>query len=113
MLSCLAVGAGGFFGSVARYLLGMIPVPTIAVNVIGSFLIGMISAYALKDAQFDPLLLLFLKVGICGGFTTFSTFSLESVELMKNGAYIPAVFYMTFSVIICIVATMLGQTLVK
>ncbi len=113
MLSCLVVGAGGFFGSVARYLLGLIPVPTICINIIGSFLIGLISAYALKDAHFDPRLLLFLKVGICGGFTTFSTFSLEAVEMMKGGTNAQAFFYMTFSVVVCLIATMMGQMLVK
>ena len=113
MLNCLVVGAGGFLGSVARYLMGLIPVPTIGINIIGAFLIGVISAYALRDIQFDPRLLLFLRVGICGGFTTFSTFSLDAVEMLWNGAYLSAVLYMILSVVLCLVATVGGQLLVR
>lgn len=113
MLNCLVVGAGGFLGSVARYLMGLIPVPTICINIIGAFLIGVISAYALRDIQFDPRLLLFLRVGICGGFTTFSTFSLDTVEMLRTGAYLSAVLYMVLSVVLCLVATVGGQLLVR
>ncbi len=113
MLSCLVVGTGGFLGSVARYLMGLIPVPTIVINIIGAFLIGVISACALKDTQFDPRLLLFLKVGICGGFTTFSTFSLDAVDMLRSGAYLPAVLYMVLSVVFCLGATIVGQMLVR
>ena len=113
MLNCLVVGAGGFLGSVARYLMGLIPVPTIGINIIGAFLIGLISAYALRDTSFDPRLLLFLRVGICGGFTTFSTFSLDAVELLRTGAYLPAVLYMLLSVVLCLVATVAGQMIMK
>ena len=113
MLNCLVVGAGGFLGSVARYLMGLIPVPTIGINIIGAFLIGVISAYALRDIQFDPRLLLFLRVGLCGGFTTFSTFSLDAVEMLRTGAYLPAVLYMVLSVVLCLGATVGGQLLVR
>ena len=113
MFNCLVVGAGGFLGSVARYLMGLIPVPTIGINIIGASLIGVISAYALRDIQFDPRLLLFLRVGICGGFTTFSTFSLDAVEMLRNGAYLSAVLYMILSVVLCLVATVGGQLLVR
>ena len=113
MFNCLVVGAGGFLGSVARYLMGLIPVPTIGINIIGAFLIGVISAYALKDTQFDPRLLLFLRVGICGGFTTFSTFSLDAVDMLRTGAYLPAVLYMVLSVVLCLAATVGGQLLVR
>ncbi|MBQ3322232.1 MAG: fluoride efflux transporter CrcB [Firmicutes bacterium] len=113
MLNCLVVGAGGFLGSVARYLMGLIPVPTIGINIIGSFLIGLISAYALKDTSFDPHLLLFLRVGICGGFTTFSTFSLDAVDMLRTGAYLPAVLYMLLSVVLCLTATAGGQLIVR
>ena len=76
-------------------------------------LIGVISAYALRDIQFDPRLLLFLRVGICGGFTTFSTFSLDTVEMLRTGAYLSAVLYMVLSVVLCLVATVGGQLLVR
>ncbi|MDD4199908.1 MAG: fluoride efflux transporter CrcB [Eubacteriales bacterium] len=113
MLNCLVVGAGGFLGSIARYLMGLIPVPTMGINIIGSFLIGLISAYALRDTQFDPRLLLFLRVGICGGFTTFSTFSLDAVDMLRTGSYLPAILYMVLSVVLCVFATVGGQMLVR
>lgn len=93
--------------------MGLIPVPTIGINNIGAFLIGLISAYALRDTSFDPRLLLFLRVGICGGFTTFSTFSLDAVELLRTGAFLPAVLYMLLSVVLCLAATAGGQMIVK
>ena len=75
MLNCIAVGLGGFLGSVCRYLAGQIPlgrdwgfpVRTLAINLIGSFLIGAVTALALKRAAPDPRLVLFLKAGVCGG----------------------------------------------
>ena len=86
MLNCIAVGLRGFLGSVCRYLAGQIPlgrdwgfpVRTLAINLIGSFLIGAVTALALKRAAPDPRLVLFLKAGVCGGFTTFSSFALET-----------------------------------
>ena len=83
MLNCLFVGIGGFIGSVCRYLIGLIPVSentefpikTLCVNVIGSFLIGLIAFSVQGGKNIDPRMVLLLKVGICGGFTTFSTFS--------------------------------------
>ena len=95
MLECIIVGIGGFIGSVCRYLIGLIPVSekcafpvkTFAINVAGAFLIGLIAALAAKEWAGSPRLILFLKVGICGGFTTFSTFSLETVSLLQGGKY--------------------------
>ena len=74
MLNCIAVGLRGFLGSVCRYLAGQIPlgrdwgfpVRTLAINLIGSFLIGAVTALALKRAAPDPRLVLFLKAGVCG-----------------------------------------------
>ena len=86
MVECMIVGAGGFIGAVCRYLIGLIPleqgsvfpVKTFAINVLGSFVIGVIAALAAKDSWLDPQIVLFLKVGICGGFTTFSSFCIGS-----------------------------------
>ena len=86
MLNCLAVGLGGFAGSVCRYLMGLLPlgrnwafpIRTLAINLIGSFVIGAVTALALKRSDPDPRLVLFLKAGVCGGFTTFSSFALET-----------------------------------
>ena len=93
MLNCIAVGLRGFLGSVCRYLAGQIPlgrdwgfpVRTLAINLIGSFLIGAVTALALKRAAPDPRLVLFLKAGVCGGFTTFSSFALETGDLLQSG----------------------------
>lgn len=93
MLNCLAVGAGGFVGAVLRYLVSMIPldktgafpVNTLLINILGAFAIGAITALGAKTAGLDPRLTLLLKTGICGGFTTFSTFALETAGLMQSG----------------------------
>ena len=85
-MNCLAVGLGGFVGAVCRYLLGLIPlrnghgfpVTTMIVNVLGAFAIGCIVGLVAKHTDLDPRVVLFLKTGICGGFTTFSTFALET-----------------------------------
>ncbi|MBR6529040.1 MAG: fluoride efflux transporter CrcB [Firmicutes bacterium] len=108
MLNILAVGAGGFIGSVLRYVIGLIPVTetlafpikTFAINVIGCLLIGVIAVSASKNIELNPQMLLFLKVGLCGGFTTFSTFALETSDLMKSGHMGIAFLYVVFSMIV-------------
>ena len=108
MLNVLAVGAGGFVGSVLRYLIGLIPVTetflfpikTFAINVIGCILIGFIAVSVSKNVEVNPQMLLFLKVGLCGGFTTFSTFALETSDLIKSGNIIIAFAYVTLSVLV-------------
>jgi len=121
LIDCLAVGAGGAFGAVFRYLCGLVPIKaesgfpviTFAINIIGAFLIGFIVAVSGKRTGFDPRLLLFIKVGICGGFTTFSTFSLESLGLLQNGKYGCAVAYIVSSVVLCVFATMAAQIIAR
>lgn len=122
MLSnCLAVGLGGFVGAVLRYLVGLIPlgaqplfpIKTFLVNLIGAFAIGLIVALAAKNSALDPRLVLFLKVGICGGFTTFSTFALETMDLLQAGHVGVALAYAVVSVVACVLAVFAGQLLVK
>ena len=108
MLNIIAVGLGGFVGAVCRYLIGLIPVDevtqfpikTFLINIIGCIVIGIITVAATKNISLNPQLLLFLKVGVCGGFTTFSTFALESAELIRNGNGLVALMYMLGSVIV-------------
>ena len=121
MLNCLAVGCGGFIGAVLRYLVGLIkinegfafPIKTLFINVLGAFAIGVIAALSLKGADLDPRLVLFLKVGICGGFTTFSTFALESVQLFQSGRVWVTVMYMVLSVVLSILAVFAAEAIVK
>ena len=87
-VAALSVGCGGFVGSVFRYCLSLIqvrwefPMMTFVTNILGAVLIGMIAQAALVFISMPPNFLLFMKTGVCGGFTTFSTFSLESVTLI-------------------------------
>ena len=121
MINCLMVGIGGFVGSILRYLIGLInvneafafPVKTLCINVIGAFAIGLIAAVSARNSEFSPHIILLLKVGICGGFTTFSTFALETEGLMQEGRYLIAIAYILSSVILSIAAVFLGEALVK
>ena len=121
MLNCVFVGLGGFIGAVLRYLISLIPIKnpesfpinTFIINIVGAFAIGCIAFAVLKNENIDPKLLLFLKVGICGGFTTFSTFSLETAELIKGGSAVTAIIYVIASIVVGVLAVMLPQLVLK
>lgn len=121
MINCICVGAGGFLGSVLRYLVGLIPletaqgfpIKTLVINVVGSFVIGLIAALAAREGQMDPRLVLFLKVGVCGGFTTFSTFAYETGGLLQSGSGVWAAVYVLLSIVLGVAAVFAGQLLVK
>lgn len=106
------VGLGGFIGSVLRYLISLIPInesfvfpiKTLITNVIGAFVIGIIVSLSLKSIQINENLTLFLKVGLCGGFTTFSTFALESTNLFQNNHIGLSILYIILSVSLSILA---------
>ena len=108
MLNILAVGAGGFLGSTLRYLTSLIPldepitfpIKTFIINIVGCIIIGIIAVYTSKNFEMNPQMLLFLKVGLCGGFTTFSTFVLETADLMKAGHMGIAFLYVALSVLV-------------
>lgn len=91
MVAVLCVGLGGFIGSVGRYLLGLVPVEgdfplmTFAVNFAGAVLIGAVFEAATEGSGLPDNAVLFLKTGVCGGFTTFSAFSLETLALLERG----------------------------
>ena len=112
ILNCLFVGLGGFVGSVLRYLVSMIPLEhesgfplvTLGINVLGAFLLGLIMTAAGRSSGLDARTLLFLKVGVCGGFTTFSTFALEAHGLLSGGKPLVAMLYMILSVVLCVFA---------
>lgn len=121
ILNCLAVGFGGFLGAVCRYLSGLVPlknetvfpVKTFMVNIVGCFVIGIVAALALKNFKDNPRLVLFLKAGICGGFTTFSSFALETGDLLKSGHTAVAFTYVILSVVIGTLMVFLSQLLIK
>ena len=121
ILNCVFVGLGGLIGSVLRYLVSLIPLRhesgfplvTLGINVLGAFLLGLIMAIAGKSPSFDPRAMLFLKVGVCGGFTTFSTFALEAHGLLSGGKPFVALLYMIFSVVLCVFAIYGASALVR
>ncbi len=118
----VAVALGGAVGSVARYLAGVgagrifgvdFPWGTLLINIAGSFLIGVfVESFALRW-DLPQAARVFLTVGICGGFTTFSTFSLESFLLIERGQFGPAAAYIIASVALSIAALFGGLHLVR
>lgn len=113
----LLIGAGGFIGSVARYFVSRlnlyfdflsVPAGTLIVNVLGSFLIGFLTAIAAKSVLLDANWRMFLMVGICGGFTTFSTFSGENLMLMQNGQFLSVLLYTALTILLGFTAVYLG-----
>lgn len=121
MIDCIMVGIGGFIGSVCRYLIGLLPIETnsgfpiktLAINIAGSFCISVIALMAAKDKGLSPHIALMLRVGVCGGFTTFSTFAYESAELIKNGHIMLAFAYICLSMVLGIAAVFAAQVLIK
>ena len=121
MLNCVIVGLGGFLGSLLRYLVGLIqlkesvsfPYKTLCINILGSFLIGLVAACAAKQTELNPRWVLFLKVGVCGGFTTFSSFALETVQLIQGGRPAAAGIYLSLSVLLSVLMLLLAQALVR
>jgi len=117
-LRLLAIGAGGALGAVMRYLLtGWVnrslpsgfPYGTLAVNVVGSLVAGLaIGVFAARAHSRDQLMPLFLIVGVCGGFTTFSAFSAETWQLVERGALGPAALNVLLQVGGSVVAVFAG-----
>ena len=115
--NCIAVGVGGMLGSVLRYLIGLIPIhnqsgfpyKTLFINVLGSFVIAAVTAMAAEKLSLNPRLVLLLKTGVCGGFTTFSTFSQETMTLLQSGESAAAALYMLSSVLLSLGAAFLGD----
>ena len=118
----VAVAVGGAMGSVARFWLtgamtaltgSRFPWGTLLINVLGSLVIGLVAGMTLTPARVGvhPDIRIFLMTGICGGFTTFSAFSLQTLELMQNGDVVPAFGYAAGSVVLCVAATYCGWML--
>ena len=111
MIAALCVGAGGFLGAVARYLLGLLPYqgdfPLI------TFAIGVVFEVAsVRPGMLPDNAVLFLKTGLCGGFTTFSTFSLETLSLLERGKYAMGATYAFGSLAVCLIGVLAGKLFV-
>ncbi len=112
----LLVGLGGMLGSMLRYAAALLvknsapgfPYATFAVNITGSFVIGLIAGLALKENQISWDWKLFLSTGICGGFTTFSALSLEGVALLQQQRYGVFAVYFTASILLGLAAAWVG-----
>jgi CrcB protein len=118
----LIVGTGGFIGTVGRFLLSRLihtntltsfPLGTFTVNIIGCLLIGIIYGVSGRSNIISPDLRLFLTVGFCGGFTSFSTFSSENIFLLRDGNFMLFALYTSLSVFLCLVAVYLGNLITK
>ncbi len=115
------IGLGGFFGAVSRYLVTgwaqdlsrsvHFPYGTLAVNILGSFLLGFLVRYAFIHNVFSPEVRLLIFIGFLGAFTTFSTFSNETFNMFADGATLPALMNITVNVLLGLGAVWLGQSL--
>jgi CrcB protein len=116
----LLIGAGGFIGSIARYLVSKlnltvdffsIPVGTLLVNVSGSLAIGLLAGLAERSLSLSTEWRLFLMVGLCGGFTTFSSFTSENLVLLHNGQILSLLLYTALSIFLGFLAVFIGYAL--
>jgi CrcB protein len=121
-LQIFAIMLGGALGAALRYLVSNgiyavlgreFPYGTLAVNSIGSFLMGLLTVLLVERAEIDPLFKLAVLVGFLGAFTTFSTFSMDTLSLINDGALGRAFLNMLSNVIVCVFATWLGMVIAK
>ncbi len=122
MRPLLLVGIGGGVGSIIRYTLSLFisrhvpvsfPLGTFLVNISGCFLIGVFYSLSIKYTGFNPEWRLLLITGICGGYTTFSTFSYDGLILMRQGALLYFMLYVVGSVVLGLLATFAGAAILK
>jgi len=122
MIKVLLVALGGAIGSVFRYVIGFgvlavfpksFPVGTLLVNIVGAFIIGVVSEFAYKVTPIHSSLYVFITIGILGGFTTFSSFSLESVNMLEAGRIAAGAMYIIASVVLSLGGVLLGKMLIR
>jgi fluoride exporter len=120
--SIMIVGLGGFIGTVARFLISryfqvnitsVFPWSTFVVNIVGCLLIGIIYGISEKSEVLSPEIRLFLTVGICGGFTTFSTFSNDAFLLIRQDEWFRFAMYASLSIFLGLMAVYAGRFIIK
>ncbi len=118
----MLIGAGGFLGSIARFLVSRyiqesltlnFPIGTLLVNICGSLILGIIYGFMERGEIFSQDLRVFLTIGFCGGFTTFSTFAYENVVLLRDGNFLQSALYASLSVFAGIIALYIGNIISK
>lgn len=118
-MNFLFVALGGALGAVLRYLIsllpykGSFPILTLVTNLLGAFIIGVVVGIVEEKPNVNSNLILFLKTGFCGGFTTFSTFSLETFNLWDSKKYTLSVTYALLSLILCFTGVLCGKLFIK
>lgn len=122
MKPLLVIGLGSAIGGISRYLAQVyigkyttltFPVGTLVVNITGCFLIGILFGLSAKYAWMTLEWRLFLITGICGGYTTFSSFSLESITLLRQGTYLYFILYVFGSLTVGLLATVAGTAVTR
>ncbi len=117
MTNILLVGAGGAIGAIGRYLVGLLPIKstfpflTFFINITGAIIIGIVLGIIISSGQPRENIRLFWCVGVCGGFTTFSAFSAESLKLFEGGHSVMGALYIILSVGLCLFGVWLGRTI--
>ncbi len=118
----LIIGLGGFIGTIFRFLISSLieksfatsfPIGTLLVNLIGCFLIGLVSGYFSQKTGDQTQLFFFLTIGILGGFTTFSAIAVDSQLFIENGEILKMLFYITTQTIVGITLCLIGYNLIK
>jgi CrcB protein len=118
----LAVGAGGFLGAIARYAVGLwigqkwgrsFPLGTFVINVSGSFIIGLVMTLFTERLMVNPQWRLLIAVGFLGAFTTFSTFELETGNLLRDSEWMLAAMNVVLSVLVGFIALKIGEVVAK
>ncbi len=118
----LVIGLGGFIGTILRFLLSSsieksfatsFPIGTILVNLIGCFLIGLLSGYFTQKLGDQTQLFFFLTIGVLGGFTTFSAIAMDSQVFIENGEYLKMLTYISVQAILGIALCLIGYNIIK
>jgi len=121
-ITIISIGIGGFFGAISRFLVAnrisywldsSFPLGTLVVNALGSFLLGFLSRFLLEHLVLEEAVRVGILVGFLGAFTTFSTFSYESVALLQDGDFLKASVNIIGNALICIVLCLSGLQLAK